>query len=223
MGTADSFSFAQAGNGGLRVRLRIGENRLPGLIASNPLLYAGLLSSMKKPKSTPTKLQAFGPDGDTVMAVIETPKGSRNKYKFEPKLNRFVLSKVLPEGMVFPYDFGYIPGTKAEDGDPFDVLLLMDEPAFCGCVVECRLIGIIEGEQKEDGKTERNDRLLATCIQNHQYSDLRDIDDVNKQLLKEVGEFFVDYHRLSGTKYKVIGTGGPRKARKLLEKSIKNK
>src|SRR5690348_7042755 len=79
--------------------------------------------------------------------VIETPKGSHNKYNFDEELGLFVLGGVLPEGMSFPYDFGFLPGTLGEDGDPLDVLLLMDQPAFSGCVVPSRLIGVIEAEQ----------------------------------------------------------------------------
>jgi inorganic pyrophosphatase len=67
----------------------------------------------------------------------------------------FKLSKVMPEGMHFPYDFGFVPSTKAEDGDPLDVLVLSDEPLYVGCVVECRLIGVIEAEQEQDGQKNR--------------------------------------------------------------------
>jgi len=84
--------------------------------------------------------------------VIETPKDCRNKYKFDPALRSFKLNRVLPDGMVFPYDFGFVPSTLADDGDPIDVLLLMDAPAFPGCIIESRLIGVIEGEQTEDGR-----------------------------------------------------------------------
>ena len=79
-----------------------------------------------------------------IEVVIETPKGSRNKFKYDPTTRRLKLSKVLPEGMVFPYDFGFVPATKGPDGDPIDVLVLLDEPTFPGCLVECRLIGILE-------------------------------------------------------------------------------
>src|SRR4051795_3890858 len=97
--------------------------------------------------------------------VIETPKGSRNKYRFDEELGLFVLGGVLPEGMSFPYDFGYLPATLGEDGDPLDVLLLMDEPAFCGCIVPSRLIGVIEAKQAEKNhKPRRNDRLLAVSV-----------------------------------------------------------
>src|SRR5581483_718248 len=102
----------------------------------------------KKPKgayAAPTTLKAFGKkkkDDSILQVIVETPKGSRNKYKFEPKLGMFVLGKVLPDGMVFPYDFGFVPSTMADDGDPLDVLLLMDEPAFPGCLIESHVIGV---------------------------------------------------------------------------------
>ncbi len=95
--------------------------------------------------AAPTILKPFDKEANFVHVVIETPRGSRNKYKFEPKLGSMKLNKVLPAGMEFPYDFGFVPGTRAEDGDPIDVLLLMDEQVFPGCVVESRLIGVIEG------------------------------------------------------------------------------
>ena len=109
----------------------------------------------------------------------------------------------------FRHDFGFIPSTKAEDGDPLDVLILMDQPAFSGCVVQARRIGIIEGEQKEDGKAERNDRLLAVAESSHTHSDVRSVKDLNDSLLKEVEEFFVNYHANDGTKFKVLGCKGP--------------
>src|SRR5690348_2330733 len=99
----------------------------------------------------------------TQQVIIETPRNSRNKYKFNKKTGRIKLSKVMPEGMVFPYDFGFIPGTHAEGGDALDVLLLSDEPMFPGCEVECRLLGVIEAKQKEQGKESRNDRIVAVA------------------------------------------------------------
>jgi len=86
-----------------------------------------------------------------IVVTIETPKGSRNKIKYDPASRKFKLSKVMPEGMMFPYDFGFVPSTKAEDGDPLDVLVLTDEPLFPGCVVECSLIGVLKAEQKKKG------------------------------------------------------------------------
>ena len=98
-------------------------------------------------------------DGREVHVVVETPTGCRNKYKWEPKLGLFTLHKVLPAGMSFPLDFGFIPGARAADGDPMDVLLLADEPTLTGCVVTARLLGVLEAEQRDKGaKPERNDR-----------------------------------------------------------------
>ncbi|HZD94237.1 MAG TPA: inorganic diphosphatase [Candidatus Sulfotelmatobacter sp.] len=179
----------------------------------------------KKNKGTPatlTSLNSFA-DRDTslVRVVIETPKGCRNKYKFEPEMAAFKLSNVLPEGMVFPYDFGFIPDTQAEDGDPIDVLLLMDQPAFPGCVIESRLVGVIEAQQSKDGKTERNDRLIAVAEKNHSYSDLRNINDMNKTLLQDIGQFFTNYHEARGSKFKVLGIRGPKEAYRLLKKALK--
>jgi inorganic pyrophosphatase len=171
--------------------------------------------------AAPDRLQPFNKqDSSIVHVVIETPKGCQNKYKFDPDLRSFRLNRVLPNGMVFPYNFGFVPRSQAEDGDPIDVLLLMDAPGFPGCVVESRLIGVIEGEQDQDGKKERNDRLVAVAQQSHSHSDLTDISDVNPALLKQIGEFFVNYHKQSGEKFKVVGVKGAREATRRLDGAV---
>src|ERR1700676_2408367 len=101
-------------------------------------------------------LAAWDADSILLNVIVETPKGSRSKLKYEPTQGLFELNKVLPRGMAFPYDFGFIPSTVGDDGDPLDVLVLMDEPVPAGCKVLCLLIGVIEAEQTEDGTTERN-------------------------------------------------------------------
>lgn len=176
----------------------------------------------KRAPATIDSLKSFKEDDNSIVrVVIETPKGCRNKYKFEPGMNAFKLSNVLPEGMVFPYDFGFIPETQAEDGDPFDVLLLMDQPAFPGCVIESRLVGVMEAEQTEGDKTERNDRLIAVAEKNHSYSDLRNINAMNKTLLEDIGQFFANYHEARGSTFKVLGYRGPKQAYRLLRKATK--
>jgi len=152
-----------------------------------------------------------------LQVVIETPKGSRNKYAYDEDERVFTLKKVLPAGMAFPYDFGFIPSTKAEDGDPIDVLVLMDEPAFPGCVLKCRPIGVIEGEQGKKGDKERNDRIVAIEQSNHRWAHVKDIDDLGKQFVEELEEFFVNYHELSEKKYKVIDVRGPGEAYRRIE------
>src|SRR4051812_24026807 len=110
-----------------------------------------------------------------VDAVIETPRGCRNKFKYDEEADGYRLGSVLPSGLSFPYDFGFFPKTRAQDGDPLDVLILMDESAFPGCIVTTRLIGVLEAEQTEKKKTVRNDRLIAVAESAHDYSDLKTI------------------------------------------------
>lgn len=157
-----------------------------------------------------------------VNVVIETPRGNRNKFKFDDHLSCFRLGSVLPAGTTFPYDFGFIPGTKADDGDPIDVLLLMDESAFPGCLVCARLIGVIEAEQTEGRKITRNDRLIAVARDAHDYHDVRTLHDINDNLLKELEHFFVSYNAIRGKAFKYLRARGPKQARKLLVKAIKH-
>src|SRR5215210_3886384 len=105
--------------------------------------------------STPySNLKPFTEESDDLNVIIETPKGSRNKFNYDEELGLFKLGGVLPAGAVFPFDFGFVPSTVGGDGDPLDVLVLMDEPAFAGCLVAVQLIGVIEAEQTErDGET----------------------------------------------------------------------
>jgi len=158
-------------------------------------------------------------DEGMIKVVIETPKGSRNKYAFDPKERVFELKKVLPAGMTFPYDFGFVPQTEAEDGDPVDVMVLMDEPAFPGCVLKCRPIGVMEGKQGEKKDWERNDRIIAIEEQAHSFADIQSIDDLGKQFCRELEEFFVNYHRLTGKEYKIIGVKGKNAVQKLIKSS----
>lgn len=155
--------------------------------------------------------------------VIETPKGSHHKYKFDEELGVFMLNGILPEGMSFPYDFGFLPATVGDDGDPLDVLLLMDDPAFCGCVVPSRLIGVIEAEQSEPGggKPERNDRLVAVPVKCRTYSDCRSLKDVNEHRRDEIAQFFVSYNRVRGKRFEVLDVHGPKRAEELARAGMK--
>ena len=166
----------------------------------------------------PTLLKPTVPqDSEILQVIIETPKGSRNKYAFDDKQKIFALKKVLPAGMAFPYDFGFVPSTIAEDGDPTDVLVLMDEPAFPGCSLKCRVIGIIEGEQGAKKEKERNDRVVGIERDNHSYAHIEHIRDLGKTFVRELEEFFVNYHRLSGEQYRVLDVRGPREAQRRIK------
>ena len=182
---------------------------MPSEVKSEPLN-----SGLANPAQLPS-LDAE--DRTTVHVIIETPKGSRNKYAFDAERKIFLLKKVLPVGMAFPYDFGFIPSTEAEDGDPVDVLVLMDEPAFPGCLLKCRVIGVIEGEQGKKTHRERNDRIVAVEQANHSFADVKHIRDLGRKFVRELEEIFVNYHELSVKKYRILGVKGPTKARRRIQ------
>jgi inorganic pyrophosphatase len=174
--------------------------------------------------ANPSRLPPVDRDSDsqhTINVIIETPKCCRNKYAFNSEQKVFELKKVLPAGMAFPYDFGFIPSTEADDGDPIDVLVLMDEPAFPGCLLKCRVVGVIEGEQGKKKDKERNDRIVAVEDGNHSYSHVKHVDDLGKKFVNEIEEFFVNYHELTGKKYSIIDVKGPGAAQHLIKQGTK--
>jgi inorganic pyrophosphatase len=165
------------------------------------------------------KISPF-PGDHTLRVIIETPKGSRNKYSFDPDLGAIRLKKTLPEGMVFPYDFGFIPRTAGDDGDPLDVLVLMTESTAPGCVVDCRLLGVICARQKErSNKSCRNDRYLAASLASAGFAHVRRPGDLPASMLTQLEQFFVDYNRLEGRTYKLEDVRGPKAAWKTLKKN----
>lgn len=153
----------------------------------------------------------------TCRAIIETPKGSRSKYTYDPELGVFELSGLLPAGMSFPLDFGFIPSTLAEDGDPLDVLVIGDEPSAVGCLVSIKILGVIEAEQTEEGETCRNDRLIARVAKSITYGHAGHIDDLGKPFVDHLGKFFVNYNDLKGKTFKVLRVAGPDEAAVLIE------
>lgn len=176
----------------------------------------------KKAQSDYDRISPFDEESGDLNVVIETPKGSRNKYTYDEENGVFKLGGVLPVGAYFPFDFGFIPNTLGGDGDPLDVLLLMDEPAFAGCLIPARLIGVIEAEQTEgDGKTTRNDRLIAVSADSRLHKDIKSINDLNEKLIDEIEHFFKSYNEAKGKKFESIGRFAAQKARKLVEEGMK--
>jgi inorganic pyrophosphatase len=153
-------------------------------------------------------------------AIVETPKGRRNKFNYDPAIESFTLGGLLGEGLSFPFDFGFVPSTLAEDGDPVDVMILMDEPAHVGCVLDVRIIGVIEAEQTEDGKTTPNHRLVAVAIHSYNHEEIKSVSAVNKSILEQVEEFFISYNKCRGRKFRVLGVHGPKRAIKLIEQGM---
>jgi inorganic pyrophosphatase len=168
-------------------------------------------------KDALSRLPPFDPESGDLNVVIETPRGSRNKFGWDEERQLFKLNGVLPAGAVFPYDFGFIPSTRGEDGDPLDVLLLMDEPAFPGCVVAARLLGVIEAEQtEEEDRVERNDRLIAVASTSHTHGHLQELDDLNDRLVPEIEHFFVSYNAAKGRKFQPLRRSGASRAKELV-------
>lgn len=157
---------------------------------------------------------------DRVTVVIETPKGSANKYGYDHSIAAFRLNAVLPEGTVFPFDFGFIPSTLGEDGDPLDVLVFLDAPTPVGCVIAARLIGVIEVRQREDEAWIGNDRLLAVAAQSHTSGHVETLDDLRPHLLDEIEAFFTHYVGLQGREIEIGRRSGPRRARELLDAGV---
>ncbi|MEJ7576870.1 MAG: inorganic diphosphatase [Pyrinomonadaceae bacterium] len=175
----------------------------------------------KETKRLFTNLETYDAESGDLNVIIDTPKGSRNKFKFNDKYAVFSLGGVLPAGAVFPFDFGYVPSTKGGDGDPLDVLVLMDEPAFVGCLVQSRLIGVIEAEQTEAGKTERNDRLIAVAAVSRVHREVRSLKDVSEQLIEEIEHFFVSYNAAKDKEFKPLGRFGTKRAGEIVKEGMK--
>jgi inorganic pyrophosphatase len=163
-------------------------------------------------------LPSFDEDG-RLLAVVEAGRGSASKFKFDPARGVFLLHKVLPLGVAFPLDFGFVPATLGEDGDPLDVLVMADEPLPPGCVVPCRLLGVIEAEQRAAGarRAKRNDRLLAVAAASHRLEGLRELRDLAPRALDEVERFFVFYNAQEGRDFRPLRRAGVAAARRLVK------
>lgn len=151
------------------------------------------------------------------LAVIEASAGARSKFKFEPELGSFVLHGVLPIGTSFPYAFGFIPSTLADDGDALDVVVLTDEAPPVGTVVPCRIIAVLEAEQDKKGKRIRNDRILAVAASSERFARWRRREDADKRILERIAAFFEFYHGEQGKKFVPLGWRSAGVAIRLIE------
>jgi inorganic pyrophosphatase len=166
-------------------------------------------------------LPARDPASGLVNVVVETPRGHRSKLAYDETLGVFRLKKLLPLGAAFPYDFGFVPSTRAEDGDPLDVLVLTDEGLFPGSLVAVRLIGVIEAEQVETRTRTRNDRLLG-CIQTpYNEPEVRSIGELHEDRLAEIEHFFVSYNEAEGRRFEPRERSGPERALEILRAGMR--
>jgi inorganic pyrophosphatase len=166
-------------------------------------------------------LPPFSEDGD-IHVVVETPRGSRAKFAYDPKLEGFALSKSLLTGLTYPHDWGFVPSTKADDGDPLDIMVIHEAATFPGLVVTCRVIGVLQIEQKTKKKSERNDRLFAVPRNSHSEQALHDVDDLTKPIREELEKFFMATDELEDKKLKIIGWKGPKAAVQAIKDAAKS-
>ena len=162
-----------------------------------------------------TELSPWDSSTRLLHVVVDTPRSSRIKFKYEAGKG-YVASHLFPAGTHFPFDFGSIPCTLADDGDPLDALVLMEEPSFVGCLVSVRPIGVLEAEQTQEGKTSRNDRILGVADVSRTYREVRQLGDLPGRLLKEIERFFVFYNEDRGRRFEVVGRYGPDRVRRLV-------
>lgn len=155
---------------------------------------------------------------EIITAIIETPRGSTEKYDYDEKSGFFKLKKILPSGMMFPYDFGFIPGTKGEDGDPLDIIIISEFHSFPGCMMDCRLIGALKAVQTEKKKKIRNDRFIAIPVQSTTFKKIETANDLSHNTVEEVEQFFINYNKAEGKTFKPLNMLSAKEAIKLLKK-----
>lgn len=158
---------------------------------------------MTRSPVTLDRLASFDPQNGDLVVIIETPRNSRSKYAYEPESGTFALRYVLPEDWSFPVDFGFIPSTLGEDGDPLDVIILLDESLAVGTKVSARLIGAIKAKERMPGEDWiRNDRLVAVAIHAHTHEGKRTLSDIEATFLRQLETFFTDVARRHGKEFK---------------------
>jgi len=155
---------------------------------------------------------------NTIPVIVETPRGSRSKVEFDLELGCLKLTKVLPAGFTFPLNFGAIPGTLADDGDPLDILLFMSDPVPSGTLVEARPIGVMEAEQVEREKSARNDRLFGVALHGSEHRAIDSVAAIERRTRKELERFFQDYNEQEGKTFRCLGWFGPKRAWRLIER-----
>jgi inorganic pyrophosphatase len=155
-----------------------------------------------------------------VLAMVECPRGINHKLDYDLREKRFKLSKILPAGMTFPFDFGFITGTKGGDGDPLDIVIVSEITGFPGCMIECRIIGSLAAEQTErDGQMMRNDRYLGVPEVSQLYSEVAELGQLPEVILNQLEAFFQNYNEQAGKKFKVIERQDAKKAYQVITRA----
>ena len=160
-------------------------------------------------------------DGDEVPVFVETPAGSRHKYDLDHDLGLMRWSLELPLGVTFPFSFGFVPGTLADDGDPLDICLLLDGTVPAATVVDATLIGVLRAEQDEDGTMVRNDRVVAVATLSRRFANVRSLADLPEGSVEDMARFFVSYNDAIGRTFRCIGRGGREEAYEMLDVAVR--
>jgi inorganic pyrophosphatase len=150
--------------------------------------------------------------------IIETVKGTNLKYKYDHQTGQFRVRKALPLGMVFPYDFGFIEGTKGEDGDPLDAMIISEFSSFTGCKMKCRLVGVLLAEQTEGRKKIRNDRYFFIPDESILFSSVTSMQQLGNKHNDQLKDFFVNYNKADDKIFKPIQLISAEKGIALLQK-----
>lgn len=156
------------------------------------------------------------PKPGVINVLIEIPGGSKNKYEFDKDLNAFALDRVLYSSVKYPYDYGFIPNTLADDGDPLDGMVLMDEPTFPGCVIPARPIGYLEMIDGGD----RDEKILCVPDKDPRYAHVKSLEDIASHRLDEIAEFFRSYKNLEKKVTEILGWQNVDKVLPLVEKFV---
>lgn len=151
-----------------------------------------------------------------INVLIEIAGGSKNKYEFDKELGAFALDRVLYSSVQYPYDYGFIPNTLADDGDPLDGMVLIDEPTFPGCIIAARPIGFLEMIDGGD----RDEKILCVPDKDPRYAQVKSLKDVPPHRLEEIAEFFRSYKNLEKKVTQILGWQDVEQVRPLVEKSI---
>jgi inorganic pyrophosphatase len=160
-------------------------------------------------------------DGEAVNVIVETPSGERCKFKYDSKNDIFRLQKFLPFGQFFPFNFGFLPSTVGGDGDPLDVLLLCDGPIAMGTLVLGKIIAVLEAKQTQDGKTNRNDRVIAIPLEGKSRKPVQPEVHLDGKLSESIEKFFVTYNQLQGREFEPLGTHGEDRALQIIRQAMR--
>ena len=154
---------------------------------------------------------------EVVNVVVEVPVGSRNKYEYEPELGTIVRDRVLPGNIRYPADYGFVPSTESADGEPLDAMVAAYDPVFPGCVLKARILGALEMD--EGGETEYN--IFAVPNDDPRFEDIKSLEDMPEQNLREIEQFFVAFKRLEGDEEaEVRGWCGVEETHEIIRESI---